>query len=70
MGRLALRSNSPAASTSTKASDPMTLERYASFSNYAVASATIVLALAWLAYLAEWAPAGSSTPPSRLRPPS
>ncbi|CAN5372778.1 c-type cytochrome biogenesis protein CcsB [soil metagenome] len=38
-----------------KASDDMTLEQYASFSNSAVASATVVLALAWLAYLAEWA---------------
>ena len=33
----------------------MSLEQYANFSNYAVASATIVLALACLAYLAEWA---------------
>ena len=32
----------------------MTLAEFANFSNYAVASATIVLALAWLAYLAEW----------------
>ena len=32
----------------------MTLADYANFSNYAVASATVVLALAWLAYLAEW----------------
>ena len=33
----------------------MSLEQYANFSNYSVASATIVLALACLAYLAEWA---------------
>lgn len=33
----------------------MTLEQYAYFSDYAVASATVVLALAWIAYLAEWA---------------
>ena len=33
----------------------MTLEQFASFSNYAVASATVVLALSWVAYLAEWA---------------
>ena len=32
----------------------MTLADFANFSNYAVASATVVLALAWLAYLAEW----------------
>jgi len=32
----------------------MTLAEFANFSNYAVASATIVLALAWVAYLAEW----------------
>ncbi|MDN5852152.1 MAG: c-type cytochrome biogenesis protein CcsB, partial [Actinomycetia bacterium] len=33
----------------------MSLEQYANFSNYAVASATIVLALGCLAYIAEWA---------------
>ncbi|MEJ7757590.1 MAG: hypothetical protein WKF83_15915 [Nocardioidaceae bacterium] len=33
----------------------MTLEGYANFSNYAVAAATVVLALAWLSYVAEWA---------------
>ena len=32
----------------------MSLADYANFSNYAVASATVVLALSWLAYLAEW----------------
>ena len=33
----------------------MTLAEYANFSNYAVASATVVLAFAFLAHLAEWA---------------
>src|SRR5690606_5015949 len=33
----------------------MSLEQYANFSNYSVASATIVLALGCLAYIAEWA---------------
>lgn len=33
----------------------MSLEQYATFSNYAVASATVVFGLAWLAYLVEWA---------------
>ncbi|KHL19251.1 cytochrome c-type biogenesis protein CcsB [Mumia flava] len=33
----------------------MTLTEYANFSNYAVASATVVLALAWLASVAQWA---------------
>ncbi len=33
----------------------MSLEQFASFSNYAVASATLVIALAWVAYLAQWA---------------
>lgn len=33
----------------------MTLEQYANLSNYSVASATIVLALGCLAYVAEWA---------------
>lgn len=33
----------------------MSLEQYANFSNYAIASATVVLALAWLGYLLEWA---------------
>ncbi|WP_262850271.1 c-type cytochrome biogenesis protein CcsB [Mumia quercus] len=33
----------------------MTLEDYANFSNYAIASATAVLALAWLASVAQWA---------------
>jgi len=32
----------------------MTLEQYAEFSNYAVASATVVVALAFLAHVAEW----------------
>ncbi len=32
----------------------MSLADYANFSNYAVASATVVLGLSWLAYLAEW----------------
>lgn len=33
----------------------MSLEQYATFSNYSVASATVVLGLAFLAYLGEWA---------------
>ena len=33
----------------------MTLEDWANFSNYAIASATAVLALAWLASVAQWA---------------
>lgn len=33
----------------------MSLEQYANFSNYSVASATVVLTLACLAYIAEWA---------------
>ena len=33
----------------------MTLEDYANFSNYSIASATAVLALAWLASVAQWA---------------
>ncbi|UYM06924.1 c-type cytochrome biogenesis protein CcsB [Solicola gregarius] len=33
----------------------MSLEQYANFSNYSVASATVVLSLACLAYIAEWA---------------
>jgi cytochrome c-type biogenesis protein CcsB len=32
----------------------MTLEQYAQFSNYAIASATAVLALAFVAYVAQW----------------
>lgn len=32
----------------------MTLAEYATFSNYAIAAATVVLALAWLAHMAEW----------------
>ena len=33
----------------------MSVEQFASFSNYAVASSTIVIALAWVAYLLQWA---------------
>jgi len=33
----------------------MDLEQYASWSNLAVASATVILAFAWLAFVAEWA---------------
>ncbi|MFY0409698.1 c-type cytochrome biogenesis protein CcsB, partial [Solicola sp. PLA-1-18] len=32
----------------------MTLAEYATFSNYAIAAATVVLSLAWLAHMAEW----------------
>jgi hypothetical protein len=33
----------------------MDLEQYASWSNLAMASATVILGLAWLAFVAEWA---------------
>ena len=44
----------------------MSLADYANFSNYAVASATVVLALSWLAYLAEWGFARQVTPSKQL----
>ncbi len=33
----------------------MNLDQYATFSNYAIASATVVVALAWMSHMAEWA---------------
>ncbi|MDO9379302.1 MAG: c-type cytochrome biogenesis protein CcsB [Nocardioidaceae bacterium] len=45
----------------------MTLADYATFSNYAVASATVVIALAWLAYMAEWGFARQVRTPVRER---
>lgn len=44
----------------------MSLADYANFSNYAVAAATVVLALSWLAYLAEWGFARQVTPSKQL----
>lgn len=44
----------------------MSLADYANFSNYAVASATVVLALSWLAYLAEWGFARQVAPSKEL----
>lgn len=44
----------------------MSLADYANFSNYAVASATVVLALSWLAYLAEWGFARQVVPSKKL----
>ncbi|MDQ3156048.1 MAG: c-type cytochrome biogenesis protein CcsB [Actinomycetota bacterium] len=44
----------------------MSLADYANFSNYAVAAATIVLALSWLAYLAEWGFAREVAPRKEL----
>lgn len=44
----------------------MSLADYANFSNYAVASATVVLALSWLAYLAEWGFAREVAPRKEL----
>lgn len=44
----------------------MSLADYANFSNYAVASATVVLALSWLAYLAEWGFARQVVPSKEL----
>ena len=44
----------------------MRLADYANFSNYAVASATVVLALSWLAYLAEWGFARQVEPSKEL----
>ena len=44
----------------------MSLADYANFSNYAVASATVVLALSWLAYLAEWGLARQVAPTREL----
>ena len=46
----------------------MSLADYANFSNYAVASATVVLALSWLAYLAEWGFARQVAPTRELVP--
>ena len=44
----------------------MSLADYANFSNYAVAAATVVLALSWLAYLAEWGFARQVAPSKEL----
>lgn len=44
----------------------MSLADYANFSNYAVASATVVLSLSWLAYLAEWGFARQVAPSKEL----
>ncbi|MFI5426768.1 c-type cytochrome biogenesis protein CcsB [Aeromicrobium sp. UC242_57] len=44
----------------------MTLENYAQISNYAVASATIVLALAFVAYVAQWGFARGVAPDREL----
>jgi len=40
----------------------MDLEQYASWSNLAMASATVILGLAWLAFVAEWAFTKVGTP--------
>lgn len=44
----------------------MTLEQYARFSNYAIASATVVLALAFVAYVAQWGFARNVAPDREL----
>lgn len=44
----------------------MTLENYAQISNYAVASATLVLALAFVAYVAQWSFARKLAPEREL----
>ena len=44
----------------------MSLADYANFSNYAVASSTVILALSWLAYLAEWGFARQVAPTKQL----
>ncbi len=46
----------------------MTLEQYAQFSNYAIASATGILALAFVAYVAQWSFARNVAPDRELVP--